>query len=192
MKFKNIKFTQRNRKQATREAVKRLAENNALNTLRHSTLDYAAFQEKVRSVLFDCMEFVLLEQYNESPEVFAEHVNTAEVILKQYAVISRDMSKAAAEKWLSDKLNGKYCVTFMLPVVEYPKKGKERIELNFVRQEAALWAKAFCYAFGQVLVKDTKTTSMALEHDRYNKTDIDDIFCTVAKQYRERAILQRS
>lgn len=189
MKFKNIRVTQRNKAQTMRDVNKRFVQQNALNTLRQSPIDYAALQEEVRAVLFDCMEYVMLELYKENPEIFAEYANTVEVILKQYAIISHDMNKASAEKWLLDRLRGKYCVTFMLPVTGQPKKGKERAEFDFVRQEAALWAKAFCYAFGQILAKDTKVASMMIVHDRFREQDIDDIFCAVARQYRERVYL---
>ena len=189
MKFKNIRVAQRNKAQTMRDVNKHFVQQNALNTLRQPPLDYAALQEEVRAVLFDCMEYVMLELYKENPEIFAEYANTVEVILKQYAIISHDMNKASAEKWLLDKLRGKYRVTFMLPVTKHPKKGKERAEFDFMRQEAALWAKAFCYAFGQILTKDAEVASVMIVHDRFRERDIDDIFCAVARQYRERAHL---
>ncbi len=194
MKFKNIKLTQRNKCGAVRNTERRLAQRWNNDTQGEKpAIDYAAIQEQTRSVLFDCMEFVLLEQYNESPEAFAEHVNTADVILKQYAIISHDISKATADTWLSDKLHGAHSVLFMLPAVKYPKGGKERAEFDFARQDALVWAKAFCYALKTIGAEYGQTEEglcFAVKQERYSAEDIDEIFQLVAKRYRERASSQ--
>lgn len=196
MKFKNIKLTQRNKSGAVRNTERWLVQRWNNDTRgKQPAVDYAATQERTRSVLFDCMEFVLLKQYNESPEAFAEYVNTADVILKQYAIISHDMSKVMADTWLSDKLHGAHSVLFMLPVVKYPKGGKERAELDFARQDALVWAKAFCYALKTIGVECGRTGErlcFAVKQERYSAEDIDEIFRLVAKQYREKVSLQRS
>ena len=151
-------------------------------------LDYEFLRAQVRSKLFDCMESVLLGELCVSKETFAMYTGKAEFMLKQYALVCRDASKVMADKWLESALNGVYVVTFMLPVVKLPKRGRERAELEFVRGEARLWAKAFCYAFSR---ERRLAESFCYTTDAAGLPNavVDGIFRAVAREYRERASL---
>lgn len=178
MKDRNNRDVRRNDKNIACNLKKRLMQVNERNAKEHQAgIDYAALQRRIRSVLFECMEYVLLADYNVSSEAFDNYSSTAETILMQYALISRDISIAAAEKWLQDKLSGRRCVLFMLPVIKYPKRGRERMELDFTRRDASVWAKAFCYALGKAPEAGGLRSG----------ADIDEIFRRVAKKYRDRA-----